>query len=157
MNARAPPRRDNDREIFFFQTSKKWTSETCGFSRMEPHSTRLNGFVKISFPRPPHLSQRRSPKAGTLSRFDSMRFFLFLGGLFEIPGLCRSTTDRNSPQEQHSRRHYQHTDWYAAKSGEELLKSSWSLYTQWGSPFDRCDFQNRTKKNLGCCTSQKKN
>ena len=70
------------------------------------YSTRLNGFVEIPFLPPPHLSQRRSPMAGTLSRFDSMRFFFFMG-LFEIPGLCRSTTDRNSPQEQHSRRHYQ--------------------------------------------------
>ena len=45
-------------------------------------ATGLDGIVERTLPWPPHLSQRRSPLAGALSRFGSMR--LLPMGLFEF-------------------------------------------------------------------------
>ena len=101
-----------------------------------------------------NISPTASSPSATLSRFDSMRFFFM--GLFEISGLCRSTTDHSTPQEQHSRRHCQHTDWYAAKSGYEFQKSTSSVYTQWGSPFTRCHIQDCMKTKIWVLYSQLK-
>ena len=90
-----------------------------------PHSTGPDGIVtERTLPWPPHLSQRRSPLAGALSRFGFMRLLPI--GLFKVYRLQRLTTNSSSPEDKHSERHRRYTGGHASESGAKLQKSTQS-------------------------------
>ena len=107
----------NDRRIFPSTSGRNgrrgWVVST---------STDLDGIVERTLPWPPHLSQRRSPLAGALSRCGSMR--LFPMGLFEVYRLQRSTTDPSSPEDKHSESHRRNTGGHTSESGAEIDSNS---------------------------------
>ena len=139
---------EDDRRIFP-STSGRNGRRGCVVSTRRshgPHSTGLDGIVEGTLPWPPHLSQRWSPLAGALSRFDSMR--LLPMGLFEVYCLQRSTRDPSSPEDKHSERHRRNTGGHASESDAKLQKSTQSVHRQRRPSFDRCNFQKCMKKNL---------
>ena len=102
--------------------------------RATAHTARASmGLLRENFP-------------GALSRFGFIR--LLPMGLFEVYRLQRSTTDPSSPEDKHSERHHPNTSEHASESGAKLQKSTQSVHRQWRPSFDRCNFQNCTKKNL---------
>ena len=131
-------------EEFFLPHLEEMDVEDVWFQR--DGATALDGIVEKTLPWPHHLSQSRSPLAGALSRFCSMR--LFPMGLFEVYRLQRSTTDPSSPEDKHSERYRRNTGGHASESGAKLQKSTQSVHRQWRPSFDICNFQNCMKKNL---------
>ena len=105
----------DDRRIFS-STSGRNGRRRCVVSTRRSyglHSTGLDGIVERTLPWPPHLSHRRSPLAGALSRFGFMR--LLPMGLFQVYRSQRSTTDPSSPEDKYSERHRRNTGGHASE------------------------------------------